>query len=83
MAASEPVRVALRKLRSDHVIWTREYILAATTGPHGVTDVAEHLPVGDAGHTMAATTQAALHAVPLSNADAGAAAIAEEPGRHR
>src|SRR6476661_10573069 len=25
----EPVRVALRKLWSDHVIWTREYIVAA------------------------------------------------------
>ena len=26
---SEPVRVALRKLWSDHVIWTRQYIVAA------------------------------------------------------
>jgi hypothetical protein len=32
MAAAEPVRLALRKLWSDHVIWTREYILAATSG---------------------------------------------------
>ena len=29
MAAAEPVRLALRKLWSDHVIWTREYIVAA------------------------------------------------------
>jgi hypothetical protein len=28
--AAEPVRLALRKLWSDHVIWTREYIIAAT-----------------------------------------------------
>jgi hypothetical protein len=33
MATSkEPVRLALRKLWSDHVIWTREYILAAVAG---------------------------------------------------
>jgi hypothetical protein len=29
-AAAEPVRLALRKLWSDHVFWTREYIIAAT-----------------------------------------------------
>jgi hypothetical protein len=28
----EPVRIALRKLWSDHVIWTREYIRAAIVG---------------------------------------------------
>jgi hypothetical protein len=28
----EPVRLALRKLWSDHVIWTREYIVAAVAG---------------------------------------------------
>ena len=27
--SAEPVRLALRKLWSDHVIWTREYIVAA------------------------------------------------------
>jgi hypothetical protein len=32
MATSEPVRFALRKLWSDHVIWTREYIVAAVAG---------------------------------------------------
>jgi hypothetical protein len=33
MASSkEPVRLALRKLWSDHVIWTREYIVAAVAG---------------------------------------------------
>jgi hypothetical protein len=30
--SSEPVRLALRKLWSDHVIWTREYIVAAVAG---------------------------------------------------
>ena len=28
----EPVRAALRKLWSDHVIWTRQYIVAAVAG---------------------------------------------------
>jgi hypothetical protein len=32
MATSEPVRLALRKLWSDHVIWTREYVVAAVAG---------------------------------------------------
>jgi hypothetical protein len=38
--AAEPVRLALRKLWSDHVIWTREYIVAAIGGPQGVADAA-------------------------------------------
>ena len=29
---SEPLRLALRKLWSDHVIWTRQYIVAAVAG---------------------------------------------------
>ena len=33
--SAEPVRLALRKLWSDHVIWTREYIVAAV---HGTPD---------------------------------------------
>jgi hypothetical protein len=71
----EPVRLALRKLWSDHVFWTREYIIAATRGPHGLTDVAEELPVGSAGAAVADTAQAALGAVPMSDADAAAARL--------
>jgi hypothetical protein len=40
MTAAEPVRLALRKLWSDHVIWTREYIVAAIGGPPGLADAA-------------------------------------------
>jgi hypothetical protein len=74
-ASAEPVRLALRKLWSDHVFWTREYIIAATTGPHGLTDVAEHLPVGSAGAGVASTAQATLGAVPASDADAAASRL--------
>jgi hypothetical protein len=74
-AATEPVRLALRRLWSDHVFWTREYIVAATSGPHGLTDVAEHLPVGSAGAAVASTAQAALGAAPASDADAAAARL--------
>ena len=31
-SSAEPVRLALRKLWSDHVIWTRDYIIAAVAG---------------------------------------------------
>lgn len=31
-SSAEPVRLTLRKLWSDHVIWTREYIVAAVAG---------------------------------------------------
>jgi hypothetical protein len=37
---AEPVRLALRKLWSDHVFWTREYIIAAVRGPAGETGAA-------------------------------------------
>ena len=30
--SKEPVRIALRKLWSDHVIWTRAYVVAAVNG---------------------------------------------------
>jgi hypothetical protein len=39
-AAAEPVRLAFRKLWSDHVFWTREYIIAATNGPGSDADAA-------------------------------------------
>jgi hypothetical protein len=71
----EPVRLALRKLWSDHVFWTREYIMCAVRGPGGVTGVAANLPVGSADRTMASATQGALKALPLSDADAAAARL--------
>jgi len=44
MATSkEPVRLALRKLWSDHVIWTREYIVAAVAGTPDANAAAERL----------------------------------------
>ena len=44
MATSrEPVRLALRKLWSDHVIWTREYIVAAIDGTPDVKAAATRL----------------------------------------
>jgi hypothetical protein len=44
MATSkEPVRLALRKLWSDHVIWTREYIVAAVAGTPDADAVAGRL----------------------------------------
>ena len=52
----EPVRLALRKLWSDHVFWTREYIIAATKGA-AVADTAQAalgaVPMGDADATAA------------------------------
>ena len=39
-APREPVRLALRKLWSDHVFWTREYIMCAIRGTAGDADAA-------------------------------------------
>lgn len=39
----EPVRLALRKLWSDHVIWTRQYIVAAAAGTPDAQAAAERL----------------------------------------
>jgi hypothetical protein len=43
MATREPVRLALRKLWSDHVIWTRQYIVAAVAGTPDASAAAERL----------------------------------------
>jgi hypothetical protein len=40
---SEPLRLALRKLWSDHVIWTRQYIVAAVAGTPDADAAAERL----------------------------------------
>jgi len=72
---AEPVRLALRKLWSDHVFWTREYVMCAIRGPGGVTGAAANLPVGSAGRTMASATQGALEAMPMGDADAAAARL--------
>jgi len=71
----EPVRLALRKLWSDHVFWTREYIVSAIRGPGGVTSAASELPIGGAGRTVASATQAALGKLPMGDADAAAARL--------
>jgi hypothetical protein len=41
--AIEPVRLALRKLWSDHVIWTRDYIVAAVAGAPDASAAAARL----------------------------------------
>ena len=66
---------AMHRLWTDHVLWTHTYVVAATSGPHGLTDVAEHLPVGRMGSGVATAAQKALGAMPLSDADATAARL--------
>ena len=51
MATSrEPVRLALRKLWSDHVIWTREYIVAAVAGTPDADAAAGAIAQEPGGH---------------------------------
>ena len=69
------LKLAIRRLWVDHVTWTHTYIVAAMRGPHGITDVAEHLPVGKMGSGVATAAQKTMHAVPLSDADATAARL--------
>jgi hypothetical protein len=37
-ASQQGLRAAMRKLWSDHVFWTREYVVAAIDGPSGAAD---------------------------------------------
>jgi hypothetical protein len=74
-AAADPnlsLKLAMRRLWTDHVLWTRDYIVTALRPPHGVTGLAEHLPVGKLGSAVATTAQAALRAAPMGLADATA-----------
>lgn len=69
------LKLAVRRLWVDHVTWTHTYIVAAMSGPHGITDVAEHLPVGKMGAGVATAAQKTMKAMPLSDADAAAARL--------
>jgi hypothetical protein len=69
------LKLAMRRLWTDHVTWTHTYVVAAMSGPHGITDVAEHLPVGKMGSAVATAAQKTMKAVPLSDADATAARL--------
>jgi hypothetical protein len=73
--AAVNLKLAMRKLWTDHVTWTHTYVVAVMSGPHGITDVAEHLPVGKMGSTVATAAQKTLKAIPLSDADATAARL--------
>jgi hypothetical protein len=39
-ASQQSLRAAMRKLWSDHVFWTREYVVAAIDGPSPAADAA-------------------------------------------
>ncbi len=43
MSASLSLRLAMRKLWSDHVFWTREYVIAAIAGTPNANDAAARL----------------------------------------
>jgi hypothetical protein len=73
--AAVNLKLAMRKLWTDHVTWTHTYVVAVMSGPHGITDVAEHLPVGRMGSTVATAAQKTLKAMPMSDADATAARL--------
>src|ERR1041385_5757373 len=73
--AAVNLKLALRKLWTEHITWTHTYVVAVMRGPHGITDVAEHLPVGRMGTTVATAAQKTMKAVPLSDADATAARL--------
>lgn len=77
-ALSQPaveLKLSMRKLWAEHVTWTHTYVVAVMSGPHGITDVAEHLPVGKLGSTVATAAQKTLKAIPMSDADACAARL--------
>ena len=61
---AEPVRLALRKLWSDHVFWTREYIISAIRTPGGPADAA-------AGRLLRNQEDIGNAIVPYYGADAG------------
>lgn len=73
--AAVNLKLAMRKLWTEHVTWTHTYVVAVMSGPHGITDVAEHLPVGKMGSTVATVAQKTMKAMPLSDADATAARL--------
>lgn len=73
--AAVNLKLAMRALWAEHVTWTHTYVVAVMSGPHGITDVAEHLPVGKMGSAVATAAQKTLKAMPLSDADATAARL--------
>ena len=54
--SQEALRAAMRKLWSDHVFWTREYVVAAIDGPEGAAKAAADRLMRnqeDIGHAVA------------------------------